>query len=221
MNIPTLPICPQCRQTDQVQKVTSTFATNTKEWKETVTGRDSWGNTSLREVTKHAHTVLGLKLKPPDEPRGPTHPGMWYGLGGLVVLVLSSFLCPLAFLPFTVGASLINEMPFLSDMIGLPPWAVSALGIGAPLLCCGVPGLVAVIWLGSIVKRRFESDTQRYREKKAAFDRDELPRWQTAKARWEQLYYCLRDETIFIPAENAAIKADDMERYLYDPQFRS
>lgn len=214
-----LPTCPTCKQTDQVQKVTSVFSTNTKEWKESSTGIDSWGNTVTTEHLRTAHTSLGTKLKPPDEPSGPTHPGLWYGIGGLVVFVLLSFLCPIAFIPFSFVLPLLTGSAFISDIARMPAWAITLLVIAIPTLCTGALGLGLVFWLGSKIKKRWGSDMKSYREKKAVFDRDELPRWQQAKARWEQLHYCMRDETLFIPAENKAIKADDMEKYLYDPMF--
>ncbi len=216
-----LPTCPQCRQTDQVQKVTSVFAANTKEWKETSSSIDSWGNTSTSEETKRAHTVLGLKLKLPNEPAGPTHPGLWYGIGGIVALVIASFLCPISLVPLGFILPLLGGSAFLPDLAGIPAWLITVLAVGLPTLCIGGLGLGLLVWLGAKVKKRFARDMESYRAKKALFERDDLPRWQRAKARWEQLYYCLRDETVFIPAENKPIKANDMEKYLYDPMFRS
>ncbi len=221
MEYPALPICPKCKQTDQVQKVTSIHAANTKEWKETSTGIDSWGNTVTTEHLRQAHTSLGLKLKLPDKPAGPIHPGLWYGIGGLVVFILASILCPLALVPFSFIVPLAGAISFIPNISGLPAWAISAAVIGLPTLCFILIGLGLLIWLGSKIKTRFEQDMKNYKDKKAVFDRDELPRWQHAKARWEQLYFCMRDETLFIPAENKAVKAEDMEKYLYDPQFRS
>lgn len=217
----TLPTCPTCAQTDQVQKVTSIYSSNTKEWKETSTGIDSWGNTVTTEHLRQAHTSLGIKLKPPQEPPSPTHPGLWYGIGGLVAFVLASILCPIALVLLSFFLPLLTGSAFIPDIAGMPAWAITLLVIGLPTLCIGVLGLVLVFWLGSKIKKRFGGDMKKYKDKKAIFESDELPRWQRAKARWEQLFYCLRDETLFIPAENKAIKADDMEKYLYDPQFRS
>lgn len=216
-----LPTCPKCRQTDQIQKVTSVQAANTKEWKETSTGIDSWGNTVTTEHLKQAHTSLGLKLKLPAEPAGPTHPGLWYGIGGLVVFILVSVLCPIALIPFGFILPLLGGSAFLPDLAGIPAWLVMGIAVGLPTLCIGGLGLGLFIWLGMKVKKRFVRDMESYRAKKIIFDRDDLPRWQRAKNRWEQLYFCMRDETLFIPSENKAIKADDMEKYLYDPQFRS
>ena len=221
----SLPICPTCKQTDQIQKVTSLYASNTKEWKETSTGIDSWGNTVTTEHLRTAHTSLGLKLKPPEEPASPTHPGLWYGFGGLILVFLCSILCPIAL--SVAGAiapligGLIGASTLLPDLAGMPVWLVTSLALGLPMICFGVIVLVSGVWLGSKLKSRFEKDIKTYREKKLVFDRDEFPRWQRVKARWEQLHYCLRDETLFIPGENKNIPVDEMQIHLYDPMTRS
>jgi hypothetical protein len=87
MASPVLPVCPKCKQTDQVQKVTSTYGVNTKEWYETRTSTDADGHTHSYQEKHEAHTQLGLKLKPPQQPPQPTHPGIWYGIGGFVALI--------------------------------------------------------------------------------------------------------------------------------------
>lgn len=220
-----LPTCPNCAQTDQIQKVTSLFASNTKEWKETSTGIDSWGNTVTTENLRTAHTALGLKLKPPEKPASPTHPGLWYALGGLVLFFLCMILCPFALALLGVAAPLLGGLvggsTLLPDMAGIPAWLITSLVLGLPILCLGIAGLGLIIWLGSKLKKRFGGDMKSYQEKKALFDHDELPRWERAKVRWEQLHYCLRDETLFIPGENKAIPVDEMQKHLYDPMTRS
>ena len=214
-----LPTCPKCMQTDQIQKVTSLYASNTKEWKETSTGIDSWGNTVTTERLRTAHTVLGLKLKPPEEPSSPTHPGLWYGLGGLVLVFLCSILCPISV--SVVGAiapligGLIGASTILPALAGVPAWLVTSLALGLPILCFGIIVLVLGVWIGSKLKRLFEANMKTYHERKIAFEHDEFPRWQHAKARWELLHYCLRDETLFIPGENKSISIDEMENHLY------
>jgi len=121
-----------------------------------------------------------------------------------------SFLIPLA---GTASA-------FAPEVQGIPTWLISLAVIGLPTLCTLGLGLVALLWLGSKVRQRFNKDMANYKDKKAIWDRDEMPRWQRAKERWDQLYYCMRDETVFIPAENKAVAAEDMVKYLYDPYFR-
>lgn len=222
MDMPILPTCPKCRQTDQVQKVTSTYGLNTKEWYETHTTTDADGNTRSYQERREAHTSLGLKLKPPKQPAQPTHPGLWYGIGGFVAFMVGSGVClPLIFIPFSFLLPLAGVASGLfPEVQGIPTWLISAGVIGIPALCLFVGGLAMVFWLGSKVKQRFDLDMKNHRDKKAIWDNDEMPRWQRAKERWEKLYYCMRDETVFIPTENKAVSADDMEKYLYDPYFK-
>ena len=221
MNIPALHTCPKCKQTDQIQKVTSAYGANTQEWTESHARPDAWGNLETVHERKEAHTSLGLKLKPPDKPAGPAHPGLWYGIVAFIVIVLGAVLCPIILLPliFVIlglfGAS-VSLPSFMPDISGIPAWAIPV----AALLCIVLPGLELAAWFGFKIKKRVQRDMKNYKDQKAAFDNDELRRWQRARERWEQLYYCMRDETVFIPAENKAIRADDMEKYLYDPLFR-
>lgn len=221
MDTPALPTCPKCKQTDQVQKVTSTYGLNTKEWYETRTTTNSDGHTSTYQERREAHTSLGLKLKPPPQPAQPTHPGLWYGIGGFVAFILGSTLClPLILIPFSFLLPLAGTAATLfPEVQGIPTWLISAGAIGIPMLCFLIAGLALVIWLGSKIKQRFDRDMKNYRDKKVIWDRDEMPRWRRAKERWEQLYYCMRDETVFIPAENKAVSVEDIEKYLHDPYF--
>lgn len=225
MTLPSLPICPTCQQTDQIQKVTSLYASNTKEWKETSSGIDSWGNSVTTEHLRTAHTALGLKLKPPDQPSGPTHPGLWYGFGLLILVFLCSILCPIALsilgviVPILGG--LVGGSTLLPDIAGIPAWAVSILIIFLPTVCITLFGIGLTAWLGVKAKHRFDRDLLNYKNRKADFERDELPRWERAKARWEQLHFCLRDETLFIPGQDKSIPVDEMQKYLFDTRMRS
>jgi len=221
MNTPILPTCPACKQTDQVQKVTSTYGINTKEWYEARTSTDADGHTHTYQEKHEAHTSLGLRLKPPQQPAGPTHPGLWYGIGMVVFLFVCSMLFPLLLIPFSFILPFVGMTSFLPDISGVPSWVVPIVVFGGAGLCGVVVVVGLLVWLGVKVKQRFDRDLANYKSKKAAYDSEDLPRWQRAMERWSQLYYCMRDETIFIPAENRAIKADDMEKYLYDPMFRS
>jgi len=222
-----LPNCPKCHQTDQIQKVTSLYGVNTEEWYETEqTG--SGTHSSSRRVHHEAHTQLGLRLHPPSKPVGPTHPGWVWGIVGLILFIVLSALCPFALVPLFVLVPLLVPLlagsaapPTPPAIAGLPSGTTLVIIIGGGALCVGLAGLAVIIWLGLRLRRRFDRGLAEYREKKAAYEGDELPHWQSAQKRWEQLYYCMRDETVFIPAENKAIRAEDMEKYLYDSFFRS
>jgi hypothetical protein len=217
METPALPVCPECKQTDQIQKVTSIYGLNTKEWYESRSTTDSDGSTRTYQERHEAHTTLGLKLEPPQKPDSPGHPGLWYGIGGFIALILLSTLCPVVLIPVFFVIPMFAAAPPIQSISDIPFWMVIIVVIGLVLV---VVGVAVIVWLGLLIKRRFDRDMNNYRDKKAIYDRDDLPRWQRARDRWDQLYYCMRDETVFIPTENKAIKVDDMEKYLYDPYFK-
>jgi len=219
METPALPVCPKCKQTDQIQKVSSIYGLNTKEWYESRSTTDSDGSTRTYQERHEAHTTLGLKLKPPQQPPSPAHPGLWYGIGGFVAIILLSALCPVALIPIFFVIPMLAAVPFMPDIPGISTWAIIAVVVGLFIVVV-VAGIAVIVWLGSLVKKRFDRDMKNYRDKKAIYDGDDLPRWRRAKERWDQLYYCMRDETVFIPSEDKAIKVDDMEKYLYDPYFK-
>lgn len=221
MNTPILPTCPKCKQTDQVQKVTSTYGLNTKEWYETRSTTDADGHTHHYQEKHEAHTKLGLRLKPPQQPTSPFHPGLWYGIGVFVFLFICSMLFPLLLVPLSFIAPTLGLTAFLPEVSGVPTWVIPVVVLGGGTLCGVVLAIALLFWIGIKVKQRFDRDVANYKAKKAIYDRDDLPRWQRARERWEQLYFCLRDETVFIPSENKAVSVEDMEKYLYDLLFRN
>jgi len=49
----------------------------------------------------------------------------------------------------------------------------------------------------------------------STYEKSELPRWQKAIERWNLLYYCERDDCIFIPSENFPVNVHNMMGYIY------
>jgi hypothetical protein len=43
----------------------------------------------------------------------------------------------------------------------------------------------------------------------------EMPQWERAMARWEQLYYCPKDDVVFIPGEGEPVLADNIDELVY------
>jgi len=216
-----IPICPKCKQADQVQKVTQVYDSNTEEWYEEEYGTDNRGRIETRRVQHEAHTKLGFKLKPPEEPTPPGNPRLWYWIGiGIAVIVL------LALCPFVVAPLAIVIPILLANSSTLPPGLSNlgrttlAVGIGAVLLISGLIVLGVLLWLGFMVKRHYDRDMAKYRDKEAAYERDELWPYQRSLARWEQLYYCRRDAIVFMPSENKAVPVEDIEKYLHDPYYQ-
>jgi hypothetical protein len=203
--------CPKCGRPEQIQKVTSVYGDNTKEWTERSGGKHS------HTVHRQARTLLGEKLAPPVKPSGPTHPMLWYGIGGFVLFILLSTICPIF-----ITVPLAFVVPLGAMLVGtetnIPVW-IPITGVA----CFGLFSLVAiavVVWVALKIKQRFDQAMANYNSQKAKVEAEELPRWQRATDRWNQLYYCARDETVFIPGENKAIPADNMKDYLFDPYFQ-
>jgi len=216
-----VPGCPKCKLVDQVQKVSSVYDANTEEWSEEELGMDVFGHIEDRQVQHEARTKLGLKLKPPEEPTPPRSPGLWYGIGIAIAIIILAGLCPFAVAPLAIVIPIV-----LANSSSLPEvfrghnGTILTVAIGAVVLIGGFIVLGLLVWLGYMLKHRFDRDMANYRDKKETYERDELRPYQRAQERWKQLYYCKRDEIVFIPAENKAIPMEDMEKYLHDPYYK-
>ncbi|MBN2149127.1 MAG: hypothetical protein JW726_17205 [Anaerolineales bacterium] len=218
-------ICPKCGRTDQVQKVTSLFAANTKEWTETQSYSDADGMIHHRTIPREARTRLGNLLQPPKKPAGPSHPGVKYGIILFIVLVGGSTILPFFFFPLFFVIPFLGEpgvgqaIGDLPTRYGLPNWAPIALVV---VCIAGIALLILALLLygGVLLKRRFEREMVDYRTRQVQWQKEDLPHWQRSMERWEALYYCMRDETLFIPGEGKAIPLDRMMEYIDDPWHR-
>jgi hypothetical protein len=93
------------------------------------------------------------------------------------------------------------------------------IALVAAILIIGLIVLGLLIWLGIMMKRRYDRDMAGYRDKKEAHEED-MRHYQRARERWEQLCYCMRDDIVFIPAENKAVPVAEMGRYLQDRYYQ-
>lgn len=216
-----IPICPRCKQTDQVQKVARVYDANTEEWSEEELGMDVFGHIEDRHVQHEAHTKLGLKLKPPEEPTPPRHPGLWYGIGIFTAIIVFLSLCPFIVVPLAIVIPIVlSNSSSLPEVLRGQNGTILIVVIGAAILIGGLIVLGLLVWTGYRIKRRFDRDMANYRDKQETYERDELRPYQRAKERWEQSYYCKRDDIVFIPAENKAVPIEDMDKYLHDPYYK-
>ena len=210
------PTCPKCTQADHVQKVSNLYDANTEDWSEEELGMDVFGHVEDRQVQHEAHTRLGLKLKPPEEPEPPTQPGFWYIFGiGMAILVLLG-VCPITVIFFAIF------IPVVSSNSSTLPAAIR--GQNGTNLIWGMIIFVLValgllVWLGFVIRRRYRRAMADYHNKQEAFEQDQLRPYQRAKERWEQLYFCKRCTVVFIPSENKAVPMEDMNKYIKDAHY--
>jgi hypothetical protein len=145
-----------------------------------------------------SRSALATKLSPPKKPTKPSG----YGCAGALlmtrmglalvgsVLLLALFVCTY---PFLMSLYQQNNLVF-----------VAAIGVGLALI-----GLI-VLW----VFRAGWRDTRSTREGRTSYE-PRLQAWEQAYARWQQLYYCERDDGVFIPDHGTFISAEKMGAYLY------
>lgn len=213
-------ICPTCHQSDQVQKVSGLYNANTKEWVETDYRRDSDGDLRSYSEFHKAQTLLGQQLAPPKEPSPPASPNFALGVWGFILFVVFAAFClPLsliAVIPIGLIAFDPDQTIFpgsLHDFVArLPPWADTA---ALALLCLGgLITLVFLVWLVRFARRKYMQNKARYQQKKDEYDRQLLPGWQWAMERWENMYYCARDETVFVPGERSGVHVSEAQTFI-------
>ena len=80
-----------------------------------------------------------------------------------------------------------------------------------PLKTLAGVGLVVSILLLVWITLSIRNVNRKAKEKQA----QEMARWNKAVARWEQLYYCHRDDVLFVPGQSETIPVQSMLDYLY------
>jgi hypothetical protein len=220
--------CPVCGRNDRCEKVTAVIAsqshaiTGTEQKMQAVVNPQGQRIEVVREVpfTRQQVSALGQRLAPPvppqisgDLPPGPGS-GSWIvsavlaglvgiglGLGGLLFLaggVNQAF--------FVSGSS--TETVLLTFLAGC---AGSLLG----LLFLG--GAVGIFVFGRRnVSRKKAEHAQQIRE---IFEqrRRIQQAYETAVQRWQSLYYCARDDVVFLPGEGTSAPLGEMQAYLKRP----
>lgn len=190
--------CPRCSSNDQVQKVSAIVASQTQEisggsW-ETQVYVDKKGKKHTEDhYTPYSGTqmsVLAQRLSPPEKPDAGFSTGIIIAIGFLMV----AGVCGLLGL-FTIMSSSLS--------VALADASFYVLCI-TPTFVFGVLGIL--LFLVSSIS---------HREKVTQVKQVEIPRWEKAMRRWEQLYYCYRDDNIFIPHENVSVAVPQMKTYIY------
>ena len=213
--------CPTCLQTDQVQKVSGLYNANTKEWVESHQQYDADGQMYTRSEIHKAHTLLGQQLAPPGEPAKPRNPIWVYGILGVIFLIITGIVCS------TLGSTLLLPIGLLvfdrslfptilpeatTWISSLPDWVGTA---GIVLLCLG--GLITLVLLVFIIRfarRNFKETDARYQKQKSKWERELLPDWQRSMERWQNMYYCARDETVFVAGEPDSVPVVEAQAFI-------
>lgn len=211
-------LCPQCGLAEPVQKASVIYEGNTKEWQETTGSGDS-----RHTVTRQAKTLLGQRLSPPAKPNAGINPKWWWwGCAGLTAFLALTFGLPLcaglaaAVVPLiAVAFGLASSFPELNSPaldITIPAWgwAVGAICLGALLLVGALIAWRVTAWAGKQYANQQANYQQRVVDTQA-----ETARWERALENWRNLYYCSRDDVVFLRGKRAAPSAE-MQKYIYE-----
>ncbi len=224
--------CPQCGRNDKCEKVTSVInsqshdISGTEQKNEVVLDMQGLQRVVSRNVpfTRKQVSVLGQRLAPPVEPQfGPGLNAQGFSptggaspTGGILLIVAGVIsLAVAACAGLTALTGLFNlSSSQSSDFI------ITGLAITCGLLFLlflGAAGIGLGIYLitRSAKTKRSQLDGYNQMVKAEMDDRERIKNiWKNAIKRWNQLYYCARDDCVFIPGENSSAPLSGMQEYL-------
>jgi hypothetical protein len=194
-------VCPKCGRADAIRKVKSivdegTTYTDSNRLGMSISGDDTQFYTGFgRSVSR---TELASALAPPQKPAQPFRRG-WSGIfpkfhWNCAVSMLGLMIC---------GA--VGSFPLLFTTYRENPLLIFVPVI---IILCASAIMIRWAWLSS---RR---ETRKLREAEAQYPL-QVEAWKHALERWEQLYYCQRDDGVFIPAQTQLIPVNQMQAFLY------
>lgn len=194
-------VCPKCGRADAVRKVSSIVSSGTTYTENQTLGMGIDGK-DLEFFSgvgsSQSRSALASALARPTKPIGPPTGG-WFRRFPTIRLTCAGFVLVL------ISICAVVTFPFL-----YPTYRASPLLVLVPLALFLGSAVVMVrgIWIS--VKREARSD----REKELSYP-IELQQWERAVERWEQLYYCFRDDGVFLPSHAGLIPIAQMKQFLY------
>ena len=221
--------CPICNRNDKAEKVTAILRSQTHSAQGiayqtvTTTVNTGFGSTPVSQqvpvpVQTSQTSELARFLAPPvkpepeksvlEEPK-PSHKSLtgaiFFGLAGVGFLLLT----------LVVFAAYLSGLENIENLV-----AAAATVLGLFLLSLSALGLSVFLFAFTVPKERRSN-----REMKSAYQEkirqrqlqteENSNRWNTAIERWNQLYYCGRDDCVFLPGSHTHAPVSVMVEYLY------
>jgi hypothetical protein len=181
--------CPRCGQIDQIQKVSSVFSSGIS------TG--TYSGSTATFVSGSSQTFLSKKLSPPKKPEASCSSCAEIGIT-IILFLFGGFLILSTFLSISC-----NLRAIFSGEVRVVPAIILGLlgvGIGGGLILTGI-----IVW----------GSSQKAADRRAVEEAAQMTKWELAMSRWNQLYYCYRDDGVFDPDERVFIPVKQMMNYLY------
>lgn len=186
-------VCPKCGQIDRIQKVTSVVSEGTTRvrMEGTVSVRSEEGTRDIPTRQEGSSvTELAKRLQKPTFPFGLIFKKFMYG----------SLISFIAIVGLGMVAGGLVDFNFSRS-----EWIIRVVIILIGAICL----ISAIVFTASFITSLSSG--------KIKEEGDEIQeRYERAVRRWNQLYYCYRDDIVFIPGEDDAIVLEDMYSYLDD-----
>lgn len=200
--------CPLCKRNDQAEKASAILNKQISQ-SEHIEARqqvytDMKGRAYTRTVNVPVQTVqasnLAQRLTPPCAPntKSQNWPVILLLLFGILFFVLGSC-CS------------------LSGILGLLKTSLNSSDFGTRLTNLFAYGFLPFfLSVGLFFLWNFSRRKEKERLQLEQIDiNDAYKRWQYAKSRWDKLYYCGRDDVVFIPGEKISAPINDMFKLIY------
>jgi len=228
--------CPQCGRNDKSEKVTAVIGSQSQE----ISGMEQKNEVLIDDqgrqqvvtrsvpFTRKQISILGQRLAPPEEPQftsgapsqgfhlsraGSPTAGILALIGGAILLSVSVLIGLIVFGGIVMLLSSSGnqtqdsvKMAVIGLVSGLFAFLVGAAAIAL--------GIYLVVRSGKI-KRSQLAEYQRKVQGEIDERQSIQSTWKRAIERWNQLYYCGRDDCVFIPSESTSAPISNMQEYLY------
>ncbi len=225
--------CPQCGRNDKSEKVTAVIASHSQE----ISGMEQKNEiivdlqgrqrvvTNSVPFTRKQVSILGQRLALPVEPmfepgiqsRGFIPAGGGSSTGGILAIIGGSVLLLVSACMVLGGISILfsssdtqTQDTAIMMIIGLVG-SIILLFAGAALIALGI---FLMVRSGKNKKVQL-AEYQRKVQEEIAERQHIQSAWKEAMERWNQLYYCARDDCVFIPGEKTSASISKMKEYLY------
>ncbi len=225
--------CPQCGRNDKSEKVTAVIASQSQEISgmeqknEVIFDLQGRQQVVTRSVpfTRKQISVLGQRLAPPEEPQfepglqpqGAIPAGTSSPKGGVLAIVVGAVML-IASVCIVAGGiyMLVGSSGYQTQDTAL--MMIIGLVGSLFLLLMGTAAIALGVFLVVRSRKNKQAQIAEY-QRKVQEEIEERQRiqsaWKKAVERWNQLYYCARDDCVFIPGENTSAPTSNMQEYLY------
>jgi hypothetical protein len=208
--------CPKCKKTDQIRKLSSISSAETRK-----TSGESYSSGRANIYDKDSNFIgdshtsssgyinvteqseLAKKVSRPIMPPKPSEPKSDNPLAEKIMIGVVSIL-GLCAGPYAGSQLYENGASFIWQILGC---------LGGMLLAGLVGGIIIGLPL-MLLAQPSQEQKLAYQEQLRIHEQH-LAKWKRASERWEQMYYCYRDDVVFIPGESETIHPSNTVQFCY------